>query len=128
MGFAFASMCVAGIVEISRQKHCKHGHGRVFDAYINYLIISSNVLDSSDSELSIFSQLPQSMLIGLSQLFGMVASYEYAYLAAPRSGQSLFMSLHFCSIGMSFLIGTIYFNVFPSTNVDIDFKVSNKIV
>lgn len=84
----------------------------------------SDLLGTSGSGLSIFAQLPQSFLIGFSQLFGMVGGYEYAYFAAPRSSQSLFMSLYFCSIGVSFVLGTIYFNVFPSPNVYVDFQVS----
>ena len=57
----------------------------------------------------------------------MVASYEYAYFAAPRSGQSLFMSLHFCAIGLSFMFSTMYINVFPRLNVNIDFIVSENL-
>ena len=53
----------------------------------------------------------------------MIAGYEYAYFAAPRSGQSLFMSLNYASNGISFLIGTVYFNVFPRPDVYITFEV-----
>jgi hypothetical protein len=56
----------------------------------------------------------------------MVASYEYAYLAAPLSAQSLFMSLHFCSAGISSFISTVYINVFPNPEVELSFKVSIK--
>jgi hypothetical protein len=65
--------------------------------------------------------------MGLSELFATVASYKYAYLAAPRSAQSLFMSLRFCSAGISSIIGSVYINVFPTSGVDIDFKVNIKI-
>jgi len=70
--------------------------------------------------------LPQNIFIGFSQLFAMVASYEYAYFSASRSAQSLFMSLNFCSAGVSSYIGTIYINAFPNPDVDINFKVSIK--
>ena len=96
----------------------------MFDESISSLTVLSAVLDSRPSQLSVYVQLPQNILIGFSQLFGMVGSYEYAYFVAPRSGQSLFMSLHFCAIGLSFMLGTIYINVFPRSNVNIDFKVS----
>lgn len=62
--------------------------------------------------------------MGFSQLFAMVASYEYAYYAAPLSGQSLFMSLHFCSIGIPSLIGTVYSYILPDISSALDFSVS----
>ncbi len=79
-----------------------------------------------DSNLSIYTQLPQNILIGFSQLFAMIASYEYAYFAAPISAQSLFMSLHFCSDGIASFIDTIYINFFPNSDVEINFEVSQK--
>ena len=42
----------------------------------------------------------------------MVASCEYAYFAAPRSAQSLFMSLHFCAVGVASFIGAAYMAFF----------------
>jgi hypothetical protein len=64
--------------------------------------------------------------MGFSQIFALVASYEYAYFAAPVSAQSLFMSLNFCSAGISSIISTVYINVFPNPKVDLNFKVSIK--
>jgi hypothetical protein len=64
--------------------------------------------------------------MGFSQIFALVASYEYAYFAAPVSAQSLFMSLNFCSAGISSFISTAYINVFPKPTVDLNFKVSIK--
>ena len=68
--------------------------------------------------------MPQNIFIGFSQLFAMIAGYEYAYLGAPLSAQSLFMSLYFCSVGISSFISTAYINVFPDPTVNLDFKVS----
>ncbi len=65
--------------------------------------------------------------MGLSELFAMVASYEFAYFAAPRSAQSLFMSLRFVSIGISSLIGSGFIAAFPTTSFNLDFSVSIKI-
>ncbi len=89
-------------------------------------MISSNILASNSSSLSIYAQLPQNIGMGLSELFAMVASYEFAYLAAPRSGQSLFMSLRFCSLGISSFISTVYMYVFPTTSFVLNFSVSIK--
>ena len=56
--------------------------------------------------MSIFFQFPQYVGIGLSEVFTSVASLEFAYSAAPRSAQSLIMSLRFCSAGLSSFFGT----------------------
>jgi dipeptide/tripeptide permease len=56
--------------------------------------------------MSVFYQFPQYMGIGLSEVFTSVASLEFAYLAAPRSAQSLIMSLRFCSAGLSSFFGS----------------------
>ena len=125
MCFAAASMCAAGIVEIVRQDKCPDA--TKLHRGVNDSIIFSDISNATASELSIYAQVPQSLLIGFSQLFGMIGGYEYAFFAAPRSGQSLFMSFYFCSIGMSFLIGTVYFNLFPKSDIYIDFQVSTSI-
>ena len=62
--------------------------------------------------------------MGFSEIFGMVASYEFAYFAAPRSAQSLYMSLRFCSIGVSSFIGAVYIAFFPRPSFKLDFSVS----
>ncbi len=51
--------------------------------------------------------------MGFSEIFAMLASFEYAYFAAPRSAQTLFMSLRFCSVGIASFIGAAYIAVFP---------------
>ena len=56
--------------------------------------------------MSVFFQFPQYVGIGLSEVFTSVASLEFAYLAAPRSAQSLIMSLRFCSAGLSSFFGS----------------------
>ncbi len=81
------------------------------------------------SHLSIYVELPQNIGLGFSQLFALIASCEYAYFAAPRSAQSLFMSLHFCSIGIASFIGAAYMAIFSSvaSNFDSDFKKNNTV-
>jgi hypothetical protein len=63
--------------------------------------------------------------MGLAEIFATVASLEFAYLAAPRSGQSLFMSLQFCSLGFSSFIGNGYYSIYSTTN-NFNFSVSIK--
>ncbi len=88
-----------------------------------------NVLVDNQSHLKIYFQLPQYIVIGLSETFAMTASYEFAYFAAPRSAQSLFMSLRFCSLGLSSLIGFGYMTIFTShlMKMKLDFSVSGQI-
>lgn len=62
--------------------------------------------------------------MGVSELFVMVASYEFAYFAAPRSAQTLFMSLRFLTIGLSSFIGSGYIAAFKSDEYSLDFAVS----
>ncbi len=101
----------------------------MLDGKISYLLIFFlNILDNNQSILSIYAQLPQNIFVGLSELFATMASYEYAYFAAPRSAQALFMSLCFVSVGVSSFIGSIYINFFPNRDVAINFEVSQKLV
>jgi hypothetical protein len=81
------------------------------------------VLDSSSSDLSLIFQLPQNICMGLSEVFGTVASLEFAFRAAPRSGQSLFMSLQFCSLGLSSFLGIGYLSIYPTASNKFDFSV-----
>ena len=54
----------------------------------------------------------------------MVASFEFAYFAAPRSAQSLFMSSRFFFIGVSSLIGASSVALLPASTQDLNFSVS----
>ena len=110
MSLASLSMFVTAIIEIIRQTKCE----------------SSNIFNGSSpsdiSSLHIFYQLPQDILMGLSEIFVIVATFEFAYLAAPRSAQTLFMSLQFCSLGISSFIGIGYLTIY-SNGKSFDFKV-----
>ena len=66
--------------------------------------------------------------MGFSEIFAMVASFEFAYLAAPRSAQSLIMSLRFFSLGLSSFIDDAYVRAMTSNNEKFKFEVSVYIV
>lgn len=83
-------------------------------------------LGKSNSSVSIYAQLAQNMCMGLAEIFATVASLEFAYLAAPRSAQSLLMSLQFCSLGVSSFIGKIYLLMYSTTTANFDFSVSSR--
>ncbi|CAF4654437.1 unnamed protein product [Rotaria sp. Silwood1] len=105
MFLASITMFIAGTIEKFRQHQCYP--------------------DKHNSDLSIFTQLPQYICMGLSEVFGMVASFEFAYMAAPRSAQSLIMSLRFCSLGLSSFIGDAYVKVMTATIKKFDFDCQN---
>jgi dipeptide/tripeptide permease len=111
MCFACMTMCIAGSVEYYRQQGCLDNHD----------------LGNNDSSLQIYYQLPQNIFMGFSEIFAMLASFEYAYFAAPRSAQTLFMSLRFCSLGVSSFIASGYLTIFSSTQSQMDFNVSTKL-
>ncbi|CAF2495975.1 unnamed protein product [Rotaria sp. Silwood2] len=105
MILASITMFIAGTIEKFRQHECHPG--------------------KNNSDLSIFTQLPQYICMGVSEVFGMVASFEFAYMAAPRSAQSLIMSLRFCSLGLSSFIGDAYVKVMTITIKNLDFDCQN---
>jgi dipeptide/tripeptide permease len=107
------AMCLAGTVEIFRQDICQtenftqtigtqsleiHLHSHLQCRLGDKQYLAAN--------MSILYQFPQYVGIGLSEVFTSVASLEFAYLAAPRSAQSLIMSLRFCSAGLSSFVGS----------------------
>lgn len=110
IGFCFAALAMisAGVIEIFRQRSC------------------ITTTDGNRSTLNIYLTIPQTILIGFSELFSMVASYEFAYFAAPRSGQSLFMSMRFAAAGLAVFIDFLYSTSFlPTTNENSNWKVNN---
>lgn len=92
------------------------------DQYI--CVISSTFLGDKSSNLTVFAQLPQVISMGMSEVFVMVASFEYAYAAAPRSARSLFMSLRFCFVGISSFINAACIKAFPTPSFILDYSVS----
>ena len=91
MTFAALSMIMTTIVEVIRQNKCQTG---------------------SVSSLTIFAQSPQYILMGFGEIFASIGSLEFVYLASPRSATSLFMSLQFCSFGVSSLLSNGYFALY----------------
>ena len=54
-------------------------------------------LDQTYSDLTSLAQVPQYITTGLAQFFGSLASLQFVFEFAPRSGQTLFMALHYLS-------------------------------
>lgn len=87
-------------------------------------LLNETASDLHRSDLLIYYQIPQNILMGLSKLFLLVASYEFAYFTSRRSGRSFFMGLRYFSIGLSSFIDSLYDHIFPGTDSSINYYVS----
>ncbi|UJR32637.1 hypothetical protein I4U23_020097 [Adineta vaga] len=106
MFLAFITMIIAGTMEKYRRDYC--------DPEID------------ESSLSVYYLLIQNVCMGISEVFAMLASFEYAYFAAPQSAQSLFMSFRFVSIGIASFIGSGLISAFPNPSFNLDFSCRSK--
>ncbi len=81
-------------------------------------------LDQESSNLTVLAQFPQDIGVGLANLLIMLASLEFAYFGAPRSAQSLFMTLHFFAITAASYISAGYNYALDKHGFALNFSVS----
>lgn len=103
MLFAVSAMLVAAHVEINRKKYLKAENGSHVQVLAGQKFTASN--------MSVFAQIPQFVLIGISEIFASVTVLDFAYNQAPVSMQGLLTGLFLASVGIGSWVSTAILHI-----------------
>ena len=98
MIIAAASMVCAGVLELYRVKQCCIYQHRPGD---------DNGNGTQVANITIFYQVPQYTLIGLSEVFTVVTGLELVYTEAPKYLQGVIMGVFLLTIGLGACAGAV---------------------
>ncbi|KAK0047112.1 solute carrier family 15 member 4 [Biomphalaria pfeifferi] len=99
------SVFIAGWVEIERKK--QFGFDQVVGDEKFY-----------SSNMSVFLQVPQFMLVGAGEAFTNIAGLEFAYTQAPNTMQGLIMGLYLATAGVGNYLSTAIIAIIEATTKD----------
>ncbi|KAH9492198.1 hypothetical protein Btru_026521 [Bulinus truncatus] len=104
MFFAMLAMIIAAIVEFFRlRSFWPFPDCPCMKAAINQTI-GDTTYEAAD--MSVFWQIPQYALIGISEVFASVASLQFAVTVAPKSMKAIITGLYYFFSGIGSLLGT----------------------
>eukprot|EP00794_Sanderia_malayensis_P013920 gene13920-15372_t len=112
MLLASCAMLSAGLVEVKRLSVNATTINHINDKYV------------IATDMSIFYQIPQFVLIGVSEIFVLMTGLEFAYCKAPRKMQAIVTGLFFIANGIGSMLGSLIVEIgtlakkFVSTQVE----------
>ncbi|KAK7474443.1 hypothetical protein BaRGS_00034326 [Batillaria attramentaria] len=114
MVFAMLAMVIAGVVEYKRLEAFWPSHDQ---PCLNHSInqsIGGSVFYAAD--MSVLWQIPQYVLIGISEVFTSVAGLQFAVSVAPASMKGIIMGLFYLFSGIGSFLGTAIITILTVTN------------
>lgn len=105
-----ASMVVAGLVEIRRRRMWEEGH--VFNQVVNNE-------KRSASDLNIFWQIPQYLLVGAGEVLASVTGLEFSYSQSPKNMKGVVMGVYMITTALGSYMTSLLVIIVRSASNDL---------